>query len=307
MRIRAIDNFRGLTIVLMVFFTMLLVLSNSLPWLLTHNVSGGLRPGDFVLPMFLFASGMSLVYFEKKRGKTKGYLLDIIERVGKLAILWFFLSPFSAGEFLGMDEIMLNLLLFVPTILLIRFSDKEIVLAGLVIFMLYLILHATDSLPDLTTHYLGGYGGAIFYLPVMLAGVVAGRNIHEIKKYILPSLLLSMLMLLTIPPFKLAVTPSFMALSISLALIVFELCKKITFEQLEYLGRTPIRYWVLMFVLLGAPLVFYASSTKTSLPLEFDWPVAILIAVCEMVLLYLVSKLIDWFLVFVKKIEIVRG
>ena len=55
----------------MVFFTVTLRLSSDLPDPLRHNVWGSLHLGDFVLPMFLFASGLSLAYFLQKREKEQ--------------------------------------------------------------------------------------------------------------------------------------------------------------------------------------------------------------------------------------------
>ena len=304
MRIKAIDTFRGLSIVLMVFFTIISVLSNSLPWLLTHNIAGTLRPGDFVLPMFLFASGMSLVFFQKKREKLKRnqYFLDVIERFGKFVLIWFFLSPFSAGEFLGIDEVMLCCLLFLTTVVLIRFTDNEIIIAALLIFGVYFVLQAFGVLPDFTQHYLGGFGAAIFYLPVMLAGVLAGRNVNGTKGMVLPVLVLAGLLVVLVPPYKSIASPSFMALSVLVSLVIFDLCKQIKFEPLEYLGRTPIRYWVLMYVLIGIPIVLYASITK--ILLELDWPVATVSALSVMVILYAVSKIFD---MIKERIQIVPG
>ncbi|MFH1785021.1 MAG: heparan-alpha-glucosaminide N-acetyltransferase domain-containing protein [Candidatus Micrarchaeota archaeon] len=301
MRIKAIDTFRGLSILLMVFFTIILGLCSSLPWLLTHNVPGTLRPGDFVLPMFLFASGMSLVYFDKKKSKNKDYILDIIERIGKLVMIWFFLSPISSGEFLGMDEIMLNVLLFMPTLLLIKFSNKEIIIAGLSVFLLYFALQVVGFLPDFNANYLGGYGAAIFYLPVMLAGVIAGREIENIDKYITPLILFSVIMLILIPPYKLMVTPSFIILSILVSLLFFKLSKKIDIKEIEYLGKDPIRYWVLMFVVLGLPLLMYADGLDIGLPLKLDWLTAIGLTIVGMVILYMLSKILDIVISITKK------
>jgi predicted acyltransferase len=306
-RIRAIDSFRGVTVIFMVFFTMILPLSDSLPWPLIHGVPGTIRPGDFVLSMFLFASGMSIVYFDRKRKTSKTYVLDIIERFGKFILIWFFLSPLSAGEFLGMDEIMLNLLLFIPTLLLIKFSDNELAITGLAIFILYGLLQLADVLPDFTVHYLGGYAGAIFYLPVMLAGVIAGRNIDKIKNYLLPIAILSILLLFIFPPYKNLVTPSFMAFSILISLIGFKLSEKLDIREIEYLGRDPIRYWVLMFVVLAMPLLLIVDRMGLDLPLQMDWQTATALTLAGVVALYIISKIFDWFMAFVKEIEIVEG
>ncbi|MFH1520170.1 MAG: heparan-alpha-glucosaminide N-acetyltransferase domain-containing protein, partial [Candidatus Micrarchaeota archaeon] len=302
MRVAAIDMFRGLSIVLMVVFTVILVLSNILPWPLTHNVPGTLRPGDFVFPMFIFASGMSLVFFDQKRKKLKRnqYILDVIERFGKLVLIWFFLSPFSAGRFLGVDEILVIALLMIPSLLLVKFSEKKIAIVALSVFILYFVLSAWNSLPYFNEDYLGGYGAVIFYLPVMLAGVITGKNIKETKKLIVPVVIISLLLLLFIQPYKNIVSPSFMALSVLVSLVLFECCKKIKFEPLEYLGKKPIRYWVLMFLVIGIPIVFYAGYSEKTLPLDFDWPVATIIVCFEVVVLYLISKLLDKIQEFIK-------
>ncbi len=84
MRIRSIDVFRGISILLMVFFTLILRLSDSLPVLIIHNVRESIHLGDFVLPMFLFASGISLVFFAKKRKKLKSHVLDILKGLENL-------------------------------------------------------------------------------------------------------------------------------------------------------------------------------------------------------------------------------
>ena len=65
-RNRAIDAHRGLAILGMVFFSLTIRLSADLPGPLKHNVRNSLHIGDLVLPMFLFASGLSLAYFLEK-------------------------------------------------------------------------------------------------------------------------------------------------------------------------------------------------------------------------------------------------
>ncbi|MCK4718720.1 MAG: DUF1624 domain-containing protein, partial [Thermoplasmata archaeon] len=70
MRDRSIDVFRGIAIVSMVFFTVTLKLSSDIPDILRHNSSGYFHIGDLVLPMFLFASGLSLAYYIDKRDKS---------------------------------------------------------------------------------------------------------------------------------------------------------------------------------------------------------------------------------------------
>ncbi|MFH1685459.1 MAG: hypothetical protein ABH983_04080, partial [Candidatus Micrarchaeota archaeon] len=267
-------------------------LSDSLPELIIHNVRESIHIGDFVLPMFLFASGISLVFFIKKRKDLESKILDIVGRFGKFVMISLFISSFSAGELFGMDELMLSAVLFLPVVLLIRFSDKILAGIGIGIFALYFVLQSAMLLPDFTLHYLGGYSAAIFYLPVMLAGAIAGKNLDKLKEIFIISILISIVLLAIIPPYKMSVSPSFMALSVSVSLLLFILVQKTGNEALEYLGRKPIRYWILMFAVLIVPLDFYALSIGEG-RVSLWWFDGVLASLMAMVLLFVVSKAID--------------
>ena len=295
MRVRAIDVFRGLSIVLMVFFSIICRLSDSLPDSLKHNVESSLHVGDFVLPMFLFASGMSLVFYTRKREKKKKseHLLDIVERFGKLAGIAILLSPFSAGGLFEMDEVMLSALLFVPSIILLGFSEAVIFTVALLVFVLYFALQGMFMLPDFTAHDLGGYAAAIFYLPVMLGGVLAAKRINETGKLLAVATLVFLLLLVLAPPYRISVSPSFMALSVAFSLAVFTIVKHVKSGFLEYLGRKPLRYWVLMFVVLIVPITFYTLFSGSWLPLGLGWEAALAITSMSLLLLYLISKAMD--------------
>lgn len=276
----------------MVFFTLILRLSDSLPELIIHNVRESIHIGDFVLPMFLFASGISLVFFIKKRKDLESRILDIVGRFGKFVMISLFISSFSAGELFGMDELMLSAVLFLPVVLLIRFSDKILAGIGIGIFALYFVLQSAMLLPDFTLHYLGGYSAAIFYLPVMLGGAIVGKNLDKLKEIFVISILISIVLLAIIPPYKMSVSPSFMALSISVSLLIFILVQKTGNDALEYLGKKPIRYWILMFAVLIVPLDFYALSIGED-RVSLWWFDGVLASLMAMVLLFVVSKGID--------------
>lgn len=295
MRIPAIDLFRGVSIALMVFFTLTnLIGGGSLPDILRHNVPDSLHAGDVVLPMFLFASGMSLVFFHEGRKKKSGvdYALDVLERCGKLALAWIFISMFSSGEVFGMDELMLNILLFIPAVILVSFDEKIIAAIALAICALYLSLYWTNALPDFAAHYLGGYPAAVFYLPVMLAGVVAGRRVERMESLLLPAAVAAAVLLALVQPWKMTASPSFMALSVLLSLIVFYAIRNIRESRIEYLGMKPLRYWILMFVLLVIPLTYYAGFSKEGFA-GIWWPAALALSVLCIPLLYLASKALD--------------
>ncbi len=304
-RVRAIDAFRGLSIMLMVFFTLMARLSFP-PDFLRHNVPGSLHIGDLVLPMFLFASGMSLVFFAAKRKGRRGYLLDVAERFGMLVLVSFIISPFSAGAFLAMDEVMLNAVLFLPCVLMLALPDIALaaVMAG--IATSYVALASSGMLPDFSAAYLGGYAAAPFWLPVMLGGVLAGRRVAEGREYatLMAAFALATLALLAAAPaWKMDASPSFMAFSVALSLLFYYIidwrirragwAPDARGGVVEYVGRKPIRYWVLMFVLVAIPLDFYALFAKTGEPLGIDWRVAAAFSLLCLPLFYLASKGLD--------------
>jgi len=304
MRILAIDRFRGLSIALMIFFTMTVWLSQSLPDILRHNEAESIHFGDFVLPMFLFASGMSLVFFADKRKEKSGtaLFLDSMERAGKLVFVWFFIAPFATGELFGMDEIMLNALLSIPALMFVFFPQPVSALASMAVAGFYILLSANRMLPDFSAHYLGGYSGALFYLPVMLGGVVMGKILLESQKnkkneakseralllFFIASLAVSLVLILLVPPYKMSLSPSFMALSISLSLAVYIICTKFESAHLERVGKNPLLYWVLMFIVYLVPLSFYELFSGSLL--ELDWTAALAFSAVSLIPPYLLAK-----------------
>ncbi len=293
MRLPEIDRFRGLAVVSMVFFTMVRLLSDRLPDVLAHNIPLTLHLGDFVLPMFLFASGMSLVFFVRKRAGKPGFLIDLAERTGLLLMVWFLISPLSGGGVLQMDEIMLSVLLSLPTIALAAAPEIILAAAALAPVALYLVLSWAGMLPDFTAHYLGGYPAAPFYLPVMLCGALAARRIERLWTVFVPALAAAAVLLLIVPPYKLSASPSFMALSVVFSLAVFEAVKRLRSGWLEYLGTRSIRYWILMWIVVIVPLVFILLSRGVDFPLKLEWPEAVLASFLALAVIFLASLAVD--------------
>lgn len=307
-----IDTFRGLAIVGMVFFTLTLKLSQDLPGPLRHNAPASVHLGDFVLPMFLFASGLSLAYFLKKREnqERREFIRDMMMRFGKLALIGILLSTFSAGELFGMDEVMLSTLLFLACVVLSNLDWR--ILLG-VIFLIntsYLALISPGWVGIKGTdiflgRYLGGYAAAPFYLPIMLVGLMLGKEIVvnglRTKKNMMIIALISFFFLFSrafVPINKRAVSPSFMMLSILFCFLVFVLAEKIvqsmhSFEELEYLGRKPFRYWIMMWVIFLIPLMLYVGISGLRFPLNLHWPLGVILSICVMLSLWLVSNFID--------------
>jgi hypothetical protein len=236
-----------------------------------------------------------------------------LERFWKLVLISFFLMILAGAAPFTMDELMLLAILSLPTILIAVLPEIFIYISILLPPALYLILLYTGSLPDFNATYLGGYPAAIFYLPVMLFGFLAGRAVSD-KRSPLPltasMLLLSAILLTLVPPYKMEVSPSFMALASLLSIILYICVERIiripSFQAVsvlffEYLGRNPIRYWVLMFLLFVIPVRFYlfAEGQHTA---GLDPAQAVFVSLAFSISLFLISKLIDWIIGFAERV-----
>lgn len=306
-RNHAIDAFRGCAIIGMIFFTLLLRLSSDLPDLLRHNVWGTVHIGDFVLPMFLFVSGISLAYYLEKRkdNSRQVFLKEVTKRFGTLALIGLSLSFFSASGFLHMDEVMLNALLFLLCVILARFDWK--ILLGLIcainVSYLGLVYFNLDDI--FIGYYLGGYPAALYYLPIMITGLILGKQVmtqglwNKRNTITMGIIAILFLVFLFITPLnKMTATPSFILLSILVSYLLYVIIEWITrevttFGQIENLGKKPLRYWIMTYVFILIPLWFYVEYTAQELPLNIFWPFAILISGGFLILL--------WFLTYVSE------
>jgi len=306
-RDHSIDAFRGLAILGMVFFTVTLRLSSNLPEILRHNVWGTVHFGDFILPMFLFASGLSLAYYLQKREKEKKFILrSVVLRFGKLVLIGVALSIFSAYGFLEMDEVMLSAILFIVCVGLSKLNWKIIMGIIFVINLSYIALIQLDMISIFIGHYLGGYPAALYYLPVMLTGLVIGKGIISkgfwcnINKTVFwTTFIFFLLFLIYIPLNKMTVTPSFIMLSILFSYIIFAatytiVANKIHLKRLEYLGQKPIRYWLMMYLFFLIPLWFYVKFFKQNFPFNLQWYLAVMLSLVIIIILYAISRVIDY-------------
>lgn len=307
-RNHAIDTFRGLAIIGMVFFTVTLRLSSNLPEFLRHNVRGSLHLGDFVLPMFLFASGLSLAYFIKKREKEeqKPFFKDVFNRFIKLALVGISLSVFSANGFFEMDEVMLSALLFIACIALYRLDWK--IILGVIFFinLSYILLMQLDLLNIFMGHYLGGYPAALYYLPVMLTGLILGKGILsegllcKSNKIIISVIFTFFIFFwIFIPINKMAASPTFIMLSILfsfliIAVIILIMGNKTFSNELEFMGRKPLRYWIMMFIIFIIPVRIYDEFSGQVISFQLPWFISVITSLGLMIIFWGASHIIDY-------------
>ena len=299
-RNKTLDLLRGFAIIGMVFFSIIVRLADNLPDLLEHNVAGEVHTGDFVLSLFIFASGISTAYFINKRKdkKKSEFLLDIIERLGKLIGISILLSPFSSGAAFGMDEVMLIAIMFGFSIIFFPLANQYYVIVSILLLVFYSFLVSQFGFSIFDNAYLGGYKAAIFYLPIALGGLAIGKNGGIVKSVLFASAILFILSLFFFPIDKLRATPSFMFASVVIGTATYALLnsfnKKISLQSIEYLGQKSLRYWILMFVLFIIPFSYYSLATEVTI----TWTNAVIVSVTLLFVLFGVSKGIDNFIIF---------
>lgn len=275
----------------MFFYSVVGTLSRNLPAILEHNVAGRLRLGDFVLSLFLFSSGMSLAIV-RSRYETLWRLSlwrNVAKRLGLMLFASAIITPFSTGTFGGMDEVMLNAALTIPTLLLASASVTTNIVVIVSIALLYYTLPYLGVTIPPSVEYLGGYKGAIFFLPVVVAGTLVCYSWREraLRHTYMWALATVVTWALLGAPDKLLLTPSFMALSCLLgSLTLYSLGRfSIGNSWMEYCGRHSLRMWCLMFVLI-APLRLYAETKLHARQLDCEPWAAVAIALLWMGISY---------------------
>lgn len=291
-RDHSLDLLRGVAIAGMFFFSFVATLSDSLPLLLLHNISGRFLPGDLVLSLFLFTSGISLTLL---RSRYKSFLnrdmwRKLIGRLSRMLIVSLIITPFSVGVPLGMDEMMLNLVLTIPALLIIGLGESFIWGAILVIWLSLALLVKAHSLPGSPDEYLGGYRLAFVWLPIVLAGALTGAG-SILRRCAIWLVLLVITSLLSGWPDKMSLTPSFGVLSVLVGEVSLWIFRRFNLRLgwLEYFGTKPLQMWVLMFVLLG-PLRLYAEVALKREQFSFSPTVAVAISMVWMASSYFISR-----------------
>jgi len=200
---------------------------------------------------------------------------------------------------------MLSAILFVSCIVIYKLDWRIHLGIIFVINCSYLVVLYFQATDIFIGHYLGGYPAGLYYLPVMLVGLMISKVTISKKLWCeqnaITVLLIGVFFVIFwgfIPINKMTATPSFIMISILFSFLVFALIDRIKrkippLKKLEYIGRKPIRYWILMYIVFIIPLWFYVEESEMTLPLFIYWPFGILISFGLMVLFWVVSHLID--------------
>jgi hypothetical protein len=247
--------------------------------------------GDFVFPLFLFTSGMSLAFLSR-RIRERGWD-GIVKKLLLQAITLAIFSPITTGEFLGMDEVGMNLVLFFPCLATTLLSTPLLIALQALITALYFIFQHEGWLPDFKHTYLGGYYGALWYLPIMIGGVLAVRLQQSLPKLAIMAFLASVPLALVIEPLKMISSPSFMILSIGVCSLVVWSMRGVRNAALEYLGARPLRVWILQFLLVLGPLRLGVSRLFGFPEIQLAWPWVLPSACMTLAVIVGASLLVD--------------
>lgn len=211
-----------------------------------------------------------------------------------------FVTPFSVGQVLGMDEMMLNLVLTVPALIILSFGKTITWGIVLAVWAVNIAIIYADGLPELPQQYLGGYQMAVFWLPILLGGAIIGGPIKwrgaersMLRQLGIWMMLLAVAVALSGWPDKMRVTAGFGVLSVVVCMVVHYALKHLSLRcrWLEYFGSRPLRMWGLMFCLLG-PLRLYGEVELKRAALSFSPLAAVSASLGWMGCCYLISK--EW-------------
>jgi hypothetical protein len=141
----------------------------------------------------------------------------------------------------------------------------------------------------------------------MLVGMILGEGIRTEGLACLRNLITIMLVLIFlllswafVPIDKLSVSPAFMMFSLLACFVLFLVVDAVvralkSLGEIEYLGRKPLRYWIMMYIFFLIPLILYAEHAGWTFPLDMAWPLGVLMSLCAVLILWLASQGIDHF------------
>ena len=265
-RLDAIDQFRGLAILLMVLVNYAANVRTVPSWF-KHAPDIGLTPADLVAPMFIFAIGLTFGPSARRRresdatGTVIGYFARrFLALIGIGAII-------SAGETMlginrsGIDWGVLQaigsaglitlLVIFLPT------NTRLVLGLGLLTGYQFLLTHFWQEWVIRSPH--GGPGGSLGWAAMMILSTVLGDLFHNEpqRKYFYSACALTLLagtaLAFIAPVSKHRVSASYDLISLGFSGAVFSVLYliKVKFPMLSTWGQNPILLYILHYLLLA--------------------------------------------------------
>ncbi|MEM4555046.1 MAG: hypothetical protein QXT25_04310 [Candidatus Anstonellaceae archaeon] len=247
-----------------------------------HVVPQKFYPGDLIFPVFLFASGASLWLYIFKLKRKRQSLVEAERKYLSLLLLGFF---FSGLKFFSIfpDEVMIIALLGILSLNLFwAFGRTGVYLAAVALSLFFLWLWVWS--PGIIFQYyfkmLGGELGFAYFAIIYLVGfavssyafpsaVPNSASLKKLSLLLLHIAFLAFFFSLLWPIERLSLSPSFLALSLSVSLLILTilvlLCDLWGFKSdfFVLLGQNSIWGWGLLSISLPISFVF---NLKVAMP-----------------------------------------
>ena len=312
-RISAIDQFRGLAIVLMVAANFMGGISKLPSWL-KHAPDVGLTAVDLIAPFFIFAIGLTYRISFNRRAFSKGMYDTVFHFIIRFLAIVGIGAVFSAGAaFAGesggdwgvlqaIGAAGLICLVFIRTSILVRLAS------GLGILAAYQILLDRLWLNDIIKSTHGGLPGSLGWGAMLILSTVLADLYHDAKHrgfhYVSASVVIlvsGIASSLFIPVSKHRVSMSYVLICVGISALLFFLFTLFQGKMGRFLapltwwGRNPLFLYILHQMLLGVIVLPEIAGWYSEAPV---W-----LSACQLLCLLGVISWIAWFL-YKKKIVI---
>ncbi len=273
MRSGWLDHYRGFGIILVLFFSLYGWMYSGDAGFFRHNMPNEIHAGDFVFPMFVFASGVSMWHFRRKLRKGWNGFADGAEKFAGLLVAAIIISAFRLFQPYFPDEVALIalscLIIFPVYFLLGKKGVAGYAAASLIFFAFGKTALGIQAWEMLRIGNLGGWLAAPYYAAILALGALAaeyslGKNRNAAKGFAHSGIAyaaLSVPLLFFFPPFKMENSVSFMMLSASGGAICMAACMRI-FEVgrirlgfVEAMGQKSLSGWAVYYFLTA--MVWY--------------------------------------------------
>jgi len=309
-RLVTIDQFRGLTIILMVLANYLGGVHSTPAWL-RHAPDIGLTIIDLIAPCFIFAIGLTYGLSWKRRRATYGKIQTYQHFFTRFMAILGIGALLSAGEiWLQVDDTTINWGVLqaigaagILTLLVIELPTAWRALIGLGLLGAYQTMLDQFWLATVLQSPHGGLAGSLSWGGMMILATVLADLFHDPARHKL-TLPLSALTLLAgsglaflIPVSKQRVSFSYVLISLGISALLFLLIdwlvtkRKLHIALLDAWGKNPLALYILHLILLGIVFLpgipgWYSDAAPWLVTLQ----VAGLIGVLSFIALWLEKK-----------------
>ncbi|MBN1261524.1 MAG: DUF1624 domain-containing protein [Anaerolineae bacterium] len=270
-RLAAIDQFRGLAIVLMALANYTFNIALVPAWL-KHASDVGFTAPDLIAPMFLFAIGLTYTLALRRRAVRDGWLAANRYAVARYAAMIGLGAIITAGDqafavtetAVAWGVLQAIGLAGLLTLAVIRWSTWVRVGAGLALLAGYQLLLENGWLEIVLASSHGGLHGSLGWTALLILATVFGDVYHAARDRRGRFLLLSTLVLVAglvlapwVPVSKHRISASYVLVSLGLCGLLFAAfvwlaeVRRVRLPWLEAWGCNPLALYLLHYVLLG--------------------------------------------------------